>query len=433
MKVRLPKRKKAEVKTYNQAVVNAVILVVVLSLFLYAAIQISRNFSDKVSTQRTQKITDVTYSYLEGYIFKDSAALTFDGDIIHYLVADGEKVGVGQAYAEVFSGTALDETARQDAQSRLNELSDSISMLERGLEGGKTVSDLGGISDEISDNYYAYIDAVTSGDLISATAPGGSLLSSLIDYSAITLSEAAENTLSRLIGERERLISSIGGVKRTLVSDRSFTFYRDSDGYEDIFNSNRLEGLSREALDALAGQSAAGSDGKSGSMVYSSKWQLAIPIGETDYSTFKDSIGSVYTVELLGSSSLSLQMKLEEIVSDGEDTNSSYLIFSSYDLSKISGLGRHQSVRITLGSCTGYRIPEGAIHRVGENTGVYILIGNMIEFRRVTVIGRGDGYYIVNTYEKDYEEGAVGSIPYLNTNDLIVTSGRDLYDGKLLK
>ena len=155
MKVRLPKREKADVKTYNQAVVNAVILVVVLSLFLYVAIQISRNFSDKVSTQRTQKITDVTYSYLEGYIFKDSAALSFDGEIIPYLVADGEKVGVGQAYAEVFSGTALDETARQDAQSRLNELSDSISMLERGLEGGKTVSDLGGISDEISDNYYA--------------------------------------------------------------------------------------------------------------------------------------------------------------------------------------------------------------------------------------------------------------------------------------
>ena len=59
MKVRLPKREKADVKTYNQAVVNAVILVVVLSLFLYVAIQISRNFSDKVSTQRTQKITDV--------------------------------------------------------------------------------------------------------------------------------------------------------------------------------------------------------------------------------------------------------------------------------------------------------------------------------------------------------------------------------------
>lgn len=433
MKVRLPKKEKAEVKTYNQAVVNSVILVVVLSMFLYVAIQISRNFSDKVSTQRTQKITDVTYSYLDGYIFTDGAALSFDGDIIHYLVADGEKVGVGQAYAEIYSDTALGEAARLEAQSRLNELSDRIAMLERGLEGGKTVSDLGSISDEISDSYYAYIDAVTSGDLLSADRPGDSLLSSLIDYSAITLSEAAENTLSRLIEEREQLVSSIGGVNRTLVSDRSFTFYRDSDGYEDIFNSNRLDGLSREAFDALTKQSSAGSDEKAGSMVYSSKWQLAIPIGENDYSTFKDSVGSTYTVELLGSSSLSLQMMLDGIISDGEDTNGSYLVFSSFDLSKISGLGRHQSVRITLGSCTGYRIPEGAMHQDGENTGVYILIGNMIEFRRVTVIGRGDGYYIVNTYEKDYEEGAVGSIPYLNINDLIVTSGRDLYDGKLLK
>ena len=55
-----------------------------------------------------------------------------------------------------------------------------------------------------------------------------------------------------------------------------------------------------------------------------------------------------------------------------------------------------------------------------------------MEFRRVTVIGEGNGYLIVNTYEKDYSEGLVSEIPYLKANDLIITSGNDLYDGKLL-
>ena len=59
-------------------------------------------------------------------------------------------------------------------------------------------------------------------------------------------------------------------------------------------------------------------------------------------------------------------------------------------------------------------------------------MGSRVEFRRVTVIADGDRYYIVNTYASDSEEGAVSDIPYLNANDLIITSGNDLYDGKSL-
>jgi hypothetical protein len=89
-------------------------------------------------------------------------------------------------------------------------------------------------------------------------------------------------------------------------------------------------------------------------------------------------------------------------------------------------------VRITLGSTSGYRVPREAVHTVGEDVGVYVLVGNVIEFRRITVIGEGDGYYIVSTYERDLEDSLTSQTPYLNINDLIVTSGNDLYDGKQL-
>ena len=112
MRIRLPKVNKSEVKTYKQTVVNAVILVVVLFLFLYVAIQISENFSTKVSTQRTQMVTDVTYSYFDGCIFKNGEVLTASADIVHYLLPDGAKVGVGQAYAEIYSGTAISKGER---------------------------------------------------------------------------------------------------------------------------------------------------------------------------------------------------------------------------------------------------------------------------------------------------------------------------------
>ena len=49
------------------------------------------------------------------------------------------------------------------------------------------------------------------------------------------------------------------------------------------------------------------------------------------------------------------------------------------------------------------------------------------------MIGNGDGYYIVNTYENNISEGGIDSeIPYLSVNEWIITSGSNLYDGKLL-
>ena len=92
-----------------------------------------------------------------------------------------------------------------------------------------------------------------------------------------------------------------------------------------------------------------------------------------------------------------------------------------------------------MSSVTGYRIPAEALTKLNGNDGVYILVGTAVEFRRVTKLSDGNGYFIVNTYEKDREENQLGGtansgseIPYLNVNDLIITSGNDLYDGKLI-
>ena len=455
MRIRLPRRDKSRVKTYKQTVVNAVILVVVLSLFAYVAIQLSQNFSTQVSTQRTQMVTDVAYSFFDGCIFMDGKVLASSGDIVHYLVPDGAKVGVGQAYAEVYSGTSIPTDERAGVEQRLNDLSESISMLESGLEGGKGTSSLGDIGKDISDNYYAYIDSILAGDIPAADKSGDKLLGSLIDHSAIISSGAAQSTLSALKEERAALLTRIGGEKTVLISDRSFTFYRDADGYESILNSSLIPNLDRDSLDLLIKSEQTTASDTLGSAVYSSKWYIALPTDEGGYEQFRNGIGSTYEIEFLGAD-VTLGMLLEAVVAESPDssepediigggadtesaedaenadTSRSYLLFSSFDLARIAGLDRHQSVRITLGSISGYRIPREAVHTVGEDRGVYILIGNMIEFRRITVIGEGDGYYVVNTYEKDLSDELGSEIPYLNINDLIVTSGRDLYDGKLL-
>ncbi|MBO7250773.1 MAG: hypothetical protein J6V42_05815, partial [Clostridia bacterium] len=95
---------------------------------------------------------------------------------------------------------------------------------------------------------------------------------------------------------------------------------------------------------------------------------------------------------------------------------------------------------IKMSSATGYRVPSESVVELDGETGVYILVGTVVEFRRVTVIKESGGYCIVKTYAEDRaeieaaeEEGIkTDRPPYLSDNDLIITSGNDLYDGKLI-
>lgn len=102
-------KKRAGVKRYDQNIVSAVILALILAMLLYLGIQISRGFYSKVSTQRTQTVTESEYAYLDGCIFRDDSVISADGDIVYYTVQNGDKVGVGQTWAEVFSDTGLSD------------------------------------------------------------------------------------------------------------------------------------------------------------------------------------------------------------------------------------------------------------------------------------------------------------------------------------
>lgn len=420
------KAKKA-VKTYRQAVVNTVILVIVLFLALYLIVQLSRNQSTSVSTQRTQTITETEYISLTGYIFRDESPVKAQSTgVADYFVRNGEKVRVGQTFAEFYPISDLNDSEIKKKQAHINELNLQIARLRSGLSGG-TVSDLGHISEELSRSYYLYIDSVLDGDLSSADKEGALLLGTLIDYTVITgLDGEAENIADSLKAKKQELLSDFGSLPQPLICTESCYYFYSTDGYEEIFSYDKLEGMTSDSLKKIiVAKPLEYGANIIGNAVYSPQWYLAVPTDEATALRFSE--GAIYEIKYSGGSSL--KMNLERISVDEEGA---YLLFSSFDLSLSSDMLRTQNIKIKMGDCSGYRIPSSALIRKNGESGVYILIGTVVEFRRVTVIGEGNGYYIVNTNEADIKEGTVSSIPYLNINDLIITSGNDLYDGKLL-
>ena len=335
---------------------------------------------------------------------------------------------VGNAYAELYAAGGLDGTAVQGLQAQIDELGKTIERVGSAGSSNTEISDLGSVSEELSQAYYEYISLVLDGEIEAADIRGEQLLDAIVDYRIITGRDgAAENILSSLKAEKSTLLSSLGAVTKSYVEDKSFYFFYEADGYEEIFSSTAVADMSASQLNELINASPFEYDGVVvGKKAHTAKWYMAMPINEAESYSFLE--GGTYALTLT-SSSRDISMLLERVYV-GDD--GAYLLFSSYDMSKISDLGRAQDIKIKLDSFTGYRIPREALVSVDGESGVYILVGSTVEFRRVTAIAERGMYYIANTRKSDAEEGSVSQIPYLNVNDLIITSGNDLYDGKRL-
>ncbi len=419
------KKKKIKIK---QSVINTVVIIAVISLLLYVAIQLFGGSSAMVSTQKTQVVTDTDHAYGRGYIFKDETVIVNFNGVVNRLVPDGARVRVGNKYAELYSATGLDGDEIENVQNQLDELSKTIERVGSVSSNNTEVSDLGKVNEELLQAYYEYVDLVLNGEIAAADMRGEQLLDAIVDYRIITGRDgAAENILSKLEAERSAILNELGEVSSAYIGDHGFYYFYDVDGYENIFSSDVLTDMTAEKLDKLIETPPEEYGGVVvGKMAHTAKWYMAMPISEAESYSFSE--GRSYELSLISSGG-EVNVLLEKIYV-GED--GAYLLFSSYDLSKISDLARAQDIKIKLGSVTGYRIPREALTYLDGESGVYILVGSTVEFRRVTAIAERDMYYIANTRESDAAEGSVSRIPYLGVNDLIITSGNDLYDGKRL-
>ena len=91
---------------------------------------------------------------------------------------------------------------------------------------------------------------------------------------------------------------------------------------------------------------------------------------------------------------------------------------------------RSQTVQIVERSYSGYRVPTSAVRVVDGVRGVYVLEGSTVRFRRITPLTELDGYMIEqkqNTLDED-------SVKYdLGYCELVITNGKDLYEGKIIE
>lgn len=417
-------------------IVTTVLLIILL---VYFAFQIFGEAGTRVSLIKTQLVTDEHYLNLHGYVYRDEELIhSADNEIAELLVVSGEKIPVGKEYLKLHRTNISGEVMKAGAQGELNDLSDRIDALTDSFDSELRVQDIDRVNAFISSSYYAFLSSVSGNNYPAATVNGEQMLDFMNQQQIITGKLASlRDTLSELIAEKKALIDGYATSSKTVTNDVSCHVYRYADGYEDAFSYTSVMTMTAEQFrESIKNVQYTEYKNVAAKRVYSSKWYLAVPITYTNSQLFE--VGGIYPLILSEADDTPTLMTVERIEMP-EDAGSGFIVFSSGEIDKSFDVSRYTSVKFLRSSVSGFRVPESAVLDLDADgdgypdyTGVYVMSGNYAKFRRIKVLSYESGYVIAK--DSDYiPEGTEEKYPYLLQSELIIVSGGNLYDGKLIK
>lgn len=402
---------------------------VVIVFYVYH--QAMGGFNEKIETEMSILVDMNDSVPADAYIFRDEYVLPKSSEgVVVTLVSDGDRVSKGQMIANVYSdeGNASLQDDINRLQRRLNILEDSA------VDTDFVISDITKLDDEISDVFAdIYFDS-SRGNLSSVIDSSSELLVKLnkrdliVDSDFDILAEQA-----RIESEMESLKTRISSVSTPVIATSSGYFYGDVDGYEDAFHTSDVENISLEDFDKLRlskqNEEAAGSGLK---IVKDFIWYLVCSVDSESLPDFKT--GRLYSVSFPENGDYVIEMMLEKIV---KETNSptALAIFRVNVLPDDFDYKRYQKAEVILNETEGLSVPKKALRVVDGIEGVYVLVGDVVRFRRIERIGEKDDYYVVR-YEREPQyfddESSVVNVKYLSLYDNVIVSGKNLFDGKIV-
>lgn len=428
----------------THALLNVGFVCLMLGLISFAVYQCARHLTTGLNTLRTQEITDTVYTDLTLYLFRDEAAVNpQNGNLFLYAVCDGEKVPTGKTLGSIYVATDADTL-----QDQLDRYGDRLQKLESDRFGGLT-----GATDALATaeaQYRVALAASAAGRPEAASLAEEELLAALNAYYAALGGTDMTVSADSLRREQAALVAGLPQVG-SLTAERAGWFFYDSDGLEAYFASSRVNTMTIEDFRALTAYADGVRDADlgaaaAGKLVYSSLTYAATCLPAEDASRF--AVGTRYRA-LCGDaagSELTLTCVRNEAIGD-----EALVVFSTQDAPELLLTVRSLTVEAVLETVSGYRVPTSALVNLespatGETvTGVYVLSGNRVVFRRVAVRAERDGYVILRTVDEvqavledpETDPAWVAGIKadgwsFLSLNDRVITGGRNLYEGKVI-
>lgn len=414
-------------------VTKITMLVLCLGVLAYLGFYIIQYFSDDLSTVYAYAATERVGTHATGIIIREETVLTGSSQWADLVPDEGEKVGVGQTVARLYSSED-----GFDKQQQAESLSSEIQQLQYSLSSGTASGDTAKLDEGILTAIAALHADASEGSLSGLSDSTFSLRTQVFRRDYIYGDTAAATAVSDLITQRQSeldtLKSSLNSSTTTVTAPVSGTFSGEVDGFETLITPAMIPDLTPSTLVDIMGQSPepAAAVGK---LITSATWYFATVLGEDAASSLRE--GNSYTLSFTRDYSGEIPMTLYRL-SDAADGQRVAVFAANRNLSETTLL-RQQTVDIVKETVTGIRVPRKALRVVTSTStaedgttstvttpGVYTLVSAQAEFQPVTILYQTDDYYIVSPADPE-------AAHRLRAGDQVIVTTRDLFNGKVVR
>ena len=405
-------------------------IIVILSLFVIV-IFIGQAFfagGEKLSLETAYRYDlDVEIPF-EGVYMRDETPIYDSGTgVLSYECENGSKVGKSTVIARRYKSES-DVTYRREIEKIRAKL-DVLNNAEKLV--GTDSSQMDAITAQINESHSTLISSILNADFDAADKEKDNLLEAMCKRE-ISLNESSGYAAQKqqLNDEINRLSSLLHGEAVDVLAGGAGYFVSEVDGYENEFGfdgykndlgTSDLSSMTKEKIEAIiAKPKKSVSSNAVGKLIADYRWRVAAVVNtERLFGVYE---GSTVTLRV-GSGSQLLTAEVVSMKSCGE--NEAVYVFECDRLNSDVASGRTAMFKIVVNSYGGLRVPRKAL-RVNEDgeQGVYILRGQSLVFKKVNVVYWGEDYVICTQEAGD---------KYLVLYDEIVTEGKDLYDGKVVR
>lgn len=379
-----------------------------LAIVAYFAVYVFSSLNEPYHTVSAVEYTVRDSIGVEGMVVREEETLLTYYKSLYIAAGEGKRVSGGGVVGVVYSSD--EELQRAE---RLKAVNSEIQSLEELRNSG--VSESQKMENAIKSEIRNLRAAVQERQLTEI----GTLSSNVrtLMLSAVGDEGSIEEQLSSLYEEQRRLRAAESEPYDVIKAPASGLFSSVTDGFENV-GPDILDELEPASLKSLMAEDRTAPELALGKMVYGNDWYYAavMPADKADDFNEGDDVTMIFGKYY----SEYLEMTVENI--GYADNNGECAVIFSCDEAMADVLEmRMQSAELILREDTGIRVPKKAV-RVDEEGRVYVFTqtGMQAEKKLVTIMHDLGDHYVVASDK-------------LRSGDLIIVSGKDIYDGKVVR
>lgn len=413
--------------------------VLIISVAVYAAINLYIKQGNKVDTVYASASCAYKTETADCFVIRDEvrgeksndALVRNSGSGVYVpYIEDGARVASGDTIALFFSSQT---EAR--AYSEKQELEEKLKRYKQ-LRDQSLLSflDVDRLDMTIREELTAVMTDIEKNDFSSVDERLDKLRYEISSRQIATGEKVDFKTQINNINDQLKDLSGAGINYKKIKAKYPGCFISSVDGYEGVVSYSEAEKMTVEQIKkAIKSDPAKVKDNVIGKIVGEYNWYAVCNLPYSSLENIK--VGSKVKVSFEDTNVRNIEMQVVSISTDGNKT-AGVVLKSGLMNSDIANI-RKEKIKVVLEEYSGLKIPKEAIRKekmtvkdengneeTKEVMGVYILYGQVVRFRTINALYSDDDYVIAEDNAENKDS--------VSLYDMIITKGRELYDGKIV-